>query len=204
MIVPETQRFMAERMKAKIKPHAVDHTPSVTAPAVVVDIIRDAIRAVAEQVRRTRRGRQIITDTNHQDHRVRMSDDTRQIPHCRCRRLQDFYREAGPADAPKLLLLHGFPSAGHMFRDLIPLLAGQISYRRARSSRLRPVRHAGAGQIQLHVRQHRRRDRALHRSDRLRSLRGLCLRLWRADRFSARRPPSRADHRDHLAERQRL
>jgi pimeloyl-ACP methyl ester carboxylesterase len=34
-----------------------------------------------------------------------------------------FYREAGPADAPKLLLLHGFPSAGHMFRDLIPRLA---------------------------------------------------------------------------------
>jgi pimeloyl-ACP methyl ester carboxylesterase len=34
-----------------------------------------------------------------------------------------FYRQAGPADAPKLLLLHGFPSAGHMFRDLIPLLA---------------------------------------------------------------------------------
>jgi pimeloyl-ACP methyl ester carboxylesterase len=33
-----------------------------------------------------------------------------------------FYREAGPAGAPKLLLLHGFPSAGHMFRDLIPLL----------------------------------------------------------------------------------
>src|SRR5271170_7810547 len=33
------------------------------------------------------------------------------------------YREAGPADAPTLLLLHGFPSAGHMFRDLIPLLA---------------------------------------------------------------------------------
>ncbi|HEX4157656.1 MAG TPA: alpha/beta hydrolase [Rhizomicrobium sp.] len=34
-----------------------------------------------------------------------------------------FYREAGTPDAPKLLLLHGFPSAGHMFRDLIPLLA---------------------------------------------------------------------------------
>ena len=34
-----------------------------------------------------------------------------------------FYREAGAAGAPKLLLLHGFPSAGHMFRDLIPLLA---------------------------------------------------------------------------------
>ena len=37
--------------------------------------------------------------------------------------LKIFYREAGPAEAPVLLLLHGFPSAGHMFRDLIPLLA---------------------------------------------------------------------------------
>lgn len=34
-----------------------------------------------------------------------------------------FYREAGPKGAPKLLLLHGFPTSGHMFRDLIPLLA---------------------------------------------------------------------------------
>lgn len=34
-----------------------------------------------------------------------------------------FYREAGPADAPVLLLLHGFPTSGHMFRDLIPELA---------------------------------------------------------------------------------
>jgi pimeloyl-ACP methyl ester carboxylesterase len=34
-----------------------------------------------------------------------------------------FFREAGPARAPKLLLLHGFPTASHMFRDLIPLLA---------------------------------------------------------------------------------
>jgi pimeloyl-ACP methyl ester carboxylesterase len=47
MIVPETQLYMAERMKAKIEPHAVDHTPIVTAPSAVVDIIRDAIRCVA-------------------------------------------------------------------------------------------------------------------------------------------------------------
>ena len=37
-----------------------------------------------------------------------------------------FYREAGSRDAPTLLLLHGFPSAGHMFRDLIPHLADRF------------------------------------------------------------------------------
>lgn len=34
-----------------------------------------------------------------------------------------FYREAGDPTAPALLLLHGFPTSSHMFRDLIPLLA---------------------------------------------------------------------------------
>src|SRR6185295_10018559 len=45
MIVPETQRYMAARMKARIKAHAVDHTPSVTAPGAVVAVIFDAIRS---------------------------------------------------------------------------------------------------------------------------------------------------------------
>jgi pimeloyl-ACP methyl ester carboxylesterase len=40
--------------------------------------------------------------------------------------LKIFCREAGPKDSPALLLLHGFPSAGHMFRDLIPILADRF------------------------------------------------------------------------------
>jgi pimeloyl-ACP methyl ester carboxylesterase len=47
MIVRETQRFMAERMKAQIRSHPVDHTPIVTAAPAVVDIIREAIAAVS-------------------------------------------------------------------------------------------------------------------------------------------------------------
>jgi pimeloyl-ACP methyl ester carboxylesterase len=37
-----------------------------------------------------------------------------------------FYREAGPSDAPVVLLLHGFPTSSHMFRDLIPYLADRF------------------------------------------------------------------------------
>jgi len=44
MIVAANQRFMAERMKARVHTHPVDHTPLVTAPGVVVDIIQEAVR----------------------------------------------------------------------------------------------------------------------------------------------------------------
>ena len=37
-----------------------------------------------------------------------------------------FYREAGPKDAPTILLLHGFPTASHMFRDFIPQLSDRF------------------------------------------------------------------------------
>jgi pimeloyl-ACP methyl ester carboxylesterase len=47
MIVEDNHRFMAGRMKAKVRSHLVDHTPLVTAPSAVVDIIREAIGAIA-------------------------------------------------------------------------------------------------------------------------------------------------------------
>jgi len=46
MILPETQRFMAQRMRARVRTQVVDHTPSVTAPMVVVETIREAIAEV--------------------------------------------------------------------------------------------------------------------------------------------------------------
>src|SRR3984957_17420099 len=44
MISPETQRFMAGRMGAKVRSSQVDHSPMLTAPDVVVDVILDAVR----------------------------------------------------------------------------------------------------------------------------------------------------------------
>src|SRR4051812_35431780 len=48
------------------------------------------------------------------------------VTHHRITEIDDvniFYREAGPASAPVVLLLHGFPTSSHMFRNLIPALA---------------------------------------------------------------------------------
>lgn len=43
MVVHDTQRFMAERMRARVHSHSVDHAPMVTAPDLVVEMIREAI-----------------------------------------------------------------------------------------------------------------------------------------------------------------
>ena len=48
MINPKTQRFMAERMKATIRSFAVDHTPLLTAPDKVVEVIREAAQATLD------------------------------------------------------------------------------------------------------------------------------------------------------------
>jgi pimeloyl-ACP methyl ester carboxylesterase len=44
MINPKTQRFMAERMGAKVRGHRVDHSPMYTAPDLVIDVILEAAR----------------------------------------------------------------------------------------------------------------------------------------------------------------
>jgi pimeloyl-ACP methyl ester carboxylesterase len=51
MIVPQTQRFMAERMKARISANPVDHIPSVTAPHAVVDMLTHVLRQIKGESR---------------------------------------------------------------------------------------------------------------------------------------------------------
>ena len=49
MINPKTQRFMAERMHATVRPHPVDHTPMYASPAMVVDLILEAASKTLSQ-----------------------------------------------------------------------------------------------------------------------------------------------------------
>ena len=46
--------------------------------------------------------------------------------HVTVRGVKLFYREAGSKDSPTVVLLHGFPSSSHMFRDLIPQLGDKL------------------------------------------------------------------------------
>ena len=73
----------------------------------------------------------------------------------KARDLDIFYREAGPKDAPAVLLLHGFPTSSQMFRNLNPAPGRPLP--RARSlPRLRSQLDAAAGRVRLHLRQPRR------------------------------------------------
>ncbi len=83
--------------------------------------------------------------------------------------LNIFYREAGPADAPVVLLLHGFPTSSHMFRNLIPALADLYhviapDYPGYGQSEM-PDRH----QIRVHLRPGRRAGRRPARSTKVSS-----------------------------------
>jgi len=112
-----------------------------------------------------------------------------------------FYREAGRVDGTALLLLHGFPSASHMFRDLIPLLADRFH--------LVAPDLPGFGQSDMPPRSgftytFDRIAAVIDHFTEVINLRRLCVRLRGADRVSHRREAPGPNYRDHLAEWQRL
>lgn len=64
--------------------------------------------------------------------------------------LKIFYREAGPADALTVILLHGFPSSSRMWEPLLPA-RGQVSPDRAGLSRFRQQQRTDAVGFQLYI-----------------------------------------------------
>jgi pimeloyl-ACP methyl ester carboxylesterase len=117
--------------------------------------------------------------------------------------LKIFYREGGLADASTLLLLHGFPTSSHMFRNLIPLLADRFH--------IVAPDLPGFGQSDMPS-----RDAFPYTFAKLAEVIGRFTEVVNLRRFAiyifdygARRPSDRAqasgaDYRDHLAKRQRL
>ena len=118
--------------------------------------------------------------------------------------LKVFYREAGNQAGPTVLLLHGFPSASHMFRDLIPQLVDRYHVVAPDLPGFgmteRPARDKFAYTFENFAHVVDRFTEVLG----LKKIRALCLRLWRAGRLSPRREASRANHRDRYAEWQHL
>ena len=115
-----------------------------------------------------------------------------------------FYREAGPKDAPVIVLLHGFPSSSRMFEEPDPASGDALPRDCARLSRLRPERSARAGAIFLYVRPSGGNDQRPARSARRRSLQPLSAGLWRPGRLPHPHRSSRADPGARDPERQRL
>jgi pimeloyl-ACP methyl ester carboxylesterase len=77
MIVEDNQRFMAERMQAVVRSHAVDHAPMVTAPAIVLDVLFEAISAVkAETQTRKIAETDLASDPQQQRAAKRSKGDT--------------------------------------------------------------------------------------------------------------------------------
>src|SRR5262249_53662942 len=119
--------------------------------------------------------------------------------------LDIFYREAGPGDAPAVLLLHGFPTSSQMFRNLIPALAGEYrvvapDYPGFGHSAM-PPRGEFAYTFRNLARGVDEFTGAGGRADEVRPLRAG---LRGADRVPARVSASGPDHRHRRAERERL
>jgi pimeloyl-ACP methyl ester carboxylesterase len=111
MFSPKTQHFVAERMGAEIRSHNVDHAPHISEPATVVEFLLEAADAL------------LSGDHLAVSNQIDKENDVTTYQHATIQGHKIFYREAGSTKTPTIVLLHGFPSSSHMFRELIPLLA---------------------------------------------------------------------------------
>ena len=68
MLNPETQRFMAGRMGANLRPHSVDHSPMWSAPHIVVDLI---VHAAGQELSQWGTARGIVAGMTVRDARTR-------------------------------------------------------------------------------------------------------------------------------------
>ena len=116
-----------------------------------------------------------------------------------------FYREAGVKSAPTILLLHGFPTSSHMFRNLIPTLAEHYHVVAPDlpgfGFSITPDRKTVRYNFENLTKVIGKFIETIERWDVLRHLR---LRLRRTCRFSSGSGASGAHHRHHLPERQCL
>ncbi len=107
--------------------------------------------------------------------------------------VQLFYRASGEANAPVVLLLHGFPTSSFMFRELIPRLADDY--------RVIAPDLPGFGFTEVPSERH---YRCLYSGAQDRPLRNLCVRLWSAHRLPFGDGSPREDYGDCFAEWERL
>ena len=117
---------------------------------------------------------------------------------------QLFYREAGAADAPALVLLHGFPTSSFMFRDLIPPLADRYHVIAPDHLGFGAVRRPAGRRVRLHLRRPDRPHRRPARPARGQPVRDLRPGLRRARSAGGSPCAPDRDHGDHHPERQRL
>jgi len=88
---------------------------SVSALALTATLLIGSLFLPATAVEQTQAATQAVPAYTQTQHRTIDVDG-----------LEIFYREAGPVNAPTILLLHGFPTSSHMFRNLIPALSDRF------------------------------------------------------------------------------
>jgi pimeloyl-ACP methyl ester carboxylesterase len=102
-------------MDAQVRSHDVDHAPQISSPATVVKFVLEAASAL------------LAVDDLAANNRIHnKGNHMTTYQHATIQGQKIFYREAGSTTNPTIVLLHGFPSSSHMFRDLIPQLASHF------------------------------------------------------------------------------